>query len=47
VFKFPPGAKEPSVTLGVKFEPGRDAEHFCKPTDVAVESTGVFYVADG
>lgn len=47
VFKFPPGAKQPSLTLGIKFQPGSDLEHFCKPTDVAVDSSGFFYVADG
>lgn len=48
VFKFPAGSKEPSLILGTKFEPGQDLEHFCKPTDVAVDSrTGDFYVADG
>ncbi|XP_030832214.1 uncharacterized protein LOC587198 [Strongylocentrotus purpuratus] len=48
VFKFPAGSKEPSLILGTKFEPGQDLDHFCKPTDVAVDSrTGDFYVADG
>lgn len=27
--------------------PGSDDKHFCKPTDVAVASTGEFFVADG
>ncbi|XP_041465855.1 uncharacterized protein LOC121416351 isoform X2 [Lytechinus variegatus] len=48
VFKFSPGSKEPSMTLGKAFEPGQDWNHFCKPTDVAVDSrTGDVYVADG
>ena len=34
--------------LGSKFIPGRDNDHFCQPTDTAVDtSTGHFYVADG
>lgn len=50
VFKFEPGKHEPSMTLGKAFEPGTendDTERFCKPTDVAVTSTGDFYVSDG
>ncbi|CAH3014635.1 unnamed protein product [Porites evermanni] len=47
VFKVSPGETKPSLTLGVRFEPGKDADHFCKPTDVAVDSKGVFYVSDG
>ncbi len=35
------------MVLGEALMPGEDDEHFCKPTDVAVESSGVFYVADG
>ena len=37
----------PEMVLGEALMPGEDDEHFCKPTDVAVESSGVFYVADG
>ncbi|XP_046368775.1 peptidyl-alpha-hydroxyglycine alpha-amidating lyase 2-like [Haliotis rufescens] len=47
VMRFPKGAKEPDMVLGVKFEPGSDNEHFCKPTDVAVASNGDFFVSDG
>ncbi|KAK2563008.1 Peptidyl-glycine alpha-amidating monooxygenase [Acropora cervicornis] len=47
VFKFPTGRTESSLTLGVRFQPGSDVEHFCKPTDVAVDSSGFFYVSDG
>lgn len=50
VFKFERGKHEPSMTLGKAFEPGttnNDTERFCKPTDVAVTSTGDFYVSDG
>jgi len=48
VFKFTPGADKAELTLGHAFQPGTDNEHFCKPTDVAVDSkSGVFFVADG
>ena len=33
--------------LGEKFVPGNDAGHFCKPTSVAVASSGRIFVADG
>uniref|UniRef100_A0A914GWT2 Aspartylglucosaminidase n=1 Tax=Globodera rostochiensis TaxID=31243 RepID=A0A914GWT2_GLORO len=35
------------MSLGEKLVPGSDSKHFCKPTDVAVASTGDFFVADG
>jgi len=47
VFKFPKGSRLPSLTLGTAFVPGSDSAHFCQPTDVAVASDGVFFVADG
>lgn len=47
MFKYPKGAREPSLVLGKAFEPGNDEAHFCKPTDVAVASNGAFFVADG
>ncbi|XP_070543295.1 peptidyl-glycine alpha-amidating monooxygenase B-like [Ptychodera flava] len=49
VFKFPPGGSDsPLILLGTKFEPGQDNDHFCKPSDVAVETgTGDFFVSDG
>jgi len=48
VFKFnKEGDDSPSLTLGTAFVPGTGREHFCKPAAVAVESSGVFYVADG
>jgi hypothetical protein len=47
VLKFPKGKAEPSLVLGVKFQPGNDDQHFCKPTHVAVASNGDFFVADG
>ena len=36
VMKFRLGSDKPELTLGVKFEPGKDDQRFCKPTDVAV-----------
>ncbi|RXG68814.1 Peptidyl-alpha-hydroxyglycine alpha-amidating lyase 2 [Armadillidium vulgare] len=47
VFKFPPGSKTASLTLGEKLQPGEDNSHFCKPSAVAVASSGEFFVADG
>ncbi|XP_055608359.1 peptidyl-alpha-hydroxyglycine alpha-amidating lyase 1 isoform X2 [Uranotaenia lowii] len=49
VFKFNPklSTTEPSLTLGIRFEPGSDRHHFCKPTSVAVLDSGDFFVADG
>eukprot|EP00063_Salmo_salar_P026273 XP_014001108.1 PREDICTED: peptidyl-glycine alpha-amidating monooxygenase isoform X2 [Salmo salar] len=42
------GRDKPLVVLGEAFEPGSDKEHFCKPTDVAVDPvTGNVYVSDG
>lgn len=38
---------KPSLILGEAFEPGNDERHFCKPTAVAVESNGDFFVSDG
>ncbi len=35
------------LVLGKKGEPGHDASHFDRPTDVAIAPTGEFYVADG
>jgi len=50
VMKFLPGKNnknKPELVLGEQFVPGKDAAHFCKPTSVAVSSTGVVFVADG
>ncbi|XP_052750160.1 peptidyl-alpha-hydroxyglycine alpha-amidating lyase 1-like isoform X2 [Galleria mellonella] len=48
VFKFTPTQRQkPALTLGEKFIPGNDDNHFCKPSAVAVLSTGDFFVADG
>jgi DNA-binding beta-propeller fold protein YncE len=35
------------LTLGKKGEPGDDADHFNRPTDIAVTPSGEFYVSDG
>ncbi|XP_050584556.1 peptidyl-alpha-hydroxyglycine alpha-amidating lyase 1-like isoform X3 [Bombus affinis] len=37
----------PSLTLGEAFVPGNDDKRFCKPTAVAVENNGDFFVSDG
>ncbi|CAH1255643.1 PAM [Branchiostoma lanceolatum] len=48
VFKFAPGGGErPLLTLGERFVPNWSTDHFCQPTDVAVEKSGDFYVSDG
>ncbi|XP_064111152.1 peptidyl-glycine alpha-amidating monooxygenase B-like isoform X2 [Macrobrachium nipponense] len=49
VLKFPPkyGNGTPLLTLGTRFEPGSDDTHFCKPTGVAVLTSGEFFVSDG
>ncbi|GAB6032429.1 hypothetical protein CHUAL_011067 [Chamberlinius hualienensis] len=47
VFKFPPGGGTPVMTLGERFYPGDDNEHFCKPSSVVVTKSGEFFVADG
>ncbi|CAH2102124.1 unnamed protein product [Euphydryas editha] len=48
VFKFTPENRtKPALVLGEKFIPGDDDEHFCKPSAVAVLSSGDFFVADG
>ncbi|KAM4615270.1 peptidyl-glycine alpha-amidating monooxygenase B isoform 1-T3 [Polymixia lowei] len=39
---------KPLVVLGEAFIPGSDKNHFCQPTDVAVDTmTGNIYVSDG
>ena len=40
-------SQEPSLTLGHELTPGAKPGYFCKPADVAVASSGKFYVADG
>ncbi|KAL2100251.1 hypothetical protein ACEWY4_004645 [Coilia grayii] len=42
------GKDKPLVVLGEAFVPGSDEQHFCKPTDVAVDPvTGNVFVSDG
>ncbi|KAM5298941.1 peptidyl-glycine alpha-amidating monooxygenase isoform 11-T11 [Ctenodactylus gundi] len=49
VFKLDPNSKEgPLLILGRSMQPGSDQNHFCQPTDVAVDpATGAVYVSDG
>ncbi|KAG3266299.1 peptidyl-glycine alpha-amidating monooxygenase isoform X3 [Ictidomys tridecemlineatus] len=49
VFKLDPNSKEgPLLVLGRSMQPGSDQNHFCQPTDVAVDpGTGAIYVSDG
>ncbi|XP_071437772.1 peptidyl-glycine alpha-amidating monooxygenase isoform X4 [Pithys albifrons albifrons] len=48
VFKLGADDKQPLLTLGVALQPGSDKNHFCQPTDVAVDpTTGSVYVSDG
>ena len=51
VFKFAPYGgtnHKPLLTLGERFVPGSDDNHFCKPTAVAVSQDGnSFFVSDG
>ncbi|XP_067290139.1 peptidyl-glycine alpha-amidating monooxygenase B isoform X2 [Pseudorasbora parva] len=42
------GTDQQLLVLGEAFEPGSDKNHFCQPTDVAVDPvTGNVYVSDG
>lgn len=56
VFKFLPidllqnntNLGKPALALGTAFVPGNKENHFCKPTDVAVDrDTEEFFVSDG
>ncbi|XP_070268503.1 peptidyl-glycine alpha-amidating monooxygenase isoform X12 [Myotis yumanensis] len=49
VFKLDPNSKAgPLLILGRSMQPGSDQNHFCQPTDVAVDpDTGAVYVSDG
>lgn len=38
---------KPTLILGEAFQPGNDNTRFCKPTAVAVQSNGDFFVSDG
>ncbi|XP_067885874.1 peptidyl-glycine alpha-amidating monooxygenase B isoform X4 [Heterodontus francisci] len=47
VFKLGPSG-DYLLVLGQAFQPGSDGNHFCQPTDVAVDpASGNFYVSDG
>lgn len=47
-WKFAKNKLEEVFSLGTKFVPGRDREHFCLPTAVTTSSTdGSIYVSDG
>lgn len=39
--------EEPELMIGEAGVPGSDDQHLCKPTSVAVTSSGDFFVADG
>ncbi|KAL9986947.1 hypothetical protein ACROYT_G001165 [Oculina patagonica] len=49
VFKFSPlgSSTQRLLVLGDKLVPGSGSTRFCKPTSVAVDRNGEFYVADG
>lgn len=40
VFKFKPKSRYPSITIGRRFQPGSVPSQLCKPTAVAVATTG-------
>lgn len=46
-FKYKPGELEPTLVFGESFQPGSDSKHLCKPTSVAVATTGEIFIADG
>ena len=43
----PENLKKPVLVVGEKLKPGNDKTHLCKPADIAVLSSGDFFVADG
>lgn len=53
IFKFPPLAMlndtvtKPLLVRGERFVNGKDEDHFCKPSAVAVLKNGDFFVSDG
>lgn len=48
VFRFKrDNLEKPDLVLGEAFVPGSDNKHFCKPTDVAISSSGIAYISDG
>ncbi|KAH1007488.1 hypothetical protein HUJ04_004713 [Dendroctonus ponderosae] len=46
-FKFKRGQNIPTLVFGELFVPGSDHGHLCKPTSIAVASTGEIFIADG
>ncbi|XP_022913030.1 peptidyl-alpha-hydroxyglycine alpha-amidating lyase 2-like [Onthophagus taurus] len=46
-FKFRAGENSPSLIFGQRFTPGGDKHHLCKPTSIAVASSGEIFIADG
>ncbi|XP_037805977.1 peptidyl-alpha-hydroxyglycine alpha-amidating lyase 2 [Lucilia sericata] len=46
-FKFKPHENQPLLTIGKRFRPGSSVKHLCKPTSIAVSTTGEFFIADG
>ncbi|XP_061167257.1 peptidylglycine alpha-amidating monooxygenase-like [Saccostrea echinata] len=47
VMRFPAGSDQTDLVLGLRFKPGKGNNQYCKPSDVAVLSTGEFFVSDG
>ena len=49
VFKFSPlgSSTKRLLALGDKLVPGSGSSRFCKPTSVAVDRSGEFFIADG
>ena len=47
VFKFSNDGKKLLMTLGERDEPGSDATHFKRPTDIAWLPDGTFFISDG
>ena len=47
VFKFRPDFERPLITIGRRFQPGVTQNHLCKPTAVAIATTGEIFIADG
>lgn len=45
--QFKPGELQPVLKFGFRFVPGSDNKHLCKPTSVAVATTGEIFIADG
>ncbi|CAG9765963.1 unnamed protein product [Ceutorhynchus assimilis] len=48
-FKYKPGELVPTISFGERFIPGArsDSKHLCKPTSIAVATTGEIFIADG